>query len=83
MTLLTILSTYFFIVSVILACKIVLYNILCSLACTWVEIIDCHIMLLKVSLETFHCNEMLNWFLRNCNVFPFCRFALFPKDLFS
>ena len=44
---------------------------LCSLACTWMTIKDSQFYIidslsLDVSLEMFHWNELLNWWLPGC-----------------
>ena len=43
-------------------------KVLCSLACTWMTIIDSQLyILLTVYLKMFHWNEMLTWWLPGCN----------------
>ena len=39
---------------------------LCSLACTWMTIIDRQFYIIDSLSEMFHWNEMLNWWLPGC-----------------
>ena len=39
---------------------------LCSLACTWMTIIDSQFYITDSLSEMFHWNEMLNWWLPGC-----------------
>ena len=39
---------------------------LCSLACTWMTIIDSQFYIIDSLSEMFHWNEMLNWWLPGC-----------------
>ena len=39
---------------------------LCSLACTWMTIIDSQFYIIDILSEMFHWNEMLHWWLPGC-----------------
>ena len=41
-------------------------KILCSLACTWMTIIDSHFHIIDSLHNMFHWNEMLTWWLPSC-----------------
>ena len=43
-------------------------KILCSLACTWMTIIDSQFYIIDSLSEMFHWNEMLSWWLPGCNL---------------